>query len=266
MWEAFLPVVGFLIGLVSVMVGLGGGFLLVPLLTLVYAFSPANAVGTSLTTILISTAVASAYFSKQKQTYYKMGLILTVSSVPGAVFGSYLTTEVSGQVIGLLIGVFLVIVALQMINRKGSESNCENPEHDSGFSEKELLSQKWIVLLGIFLCFFAGLCGGLLGIPGVLLVPIMLLVLRMPFKAVAATSVFTMVFISFAGMVQHLSLGNVNVEYALLIGSGSMFGGLLGAYFCQISKSRTLRWVLSGLLLLISLEMFLKFGSGLVIR
>ncbi len=79
MWEAVLPIIGFLIGLVSVMVGLGGGFLVVPLLTLVYAFSPANAVGTSLTTILMTTVVASAYFSKQKQTYYKMGLILVGS-------------------------------------------------------------------------------------------------------------------------------------------------------------------------------------------
>ena len=82
-WEAILPIIGFLIGLVSVMVGLGGGFLVVPLLTLVYAFSPANAVGTSLTTILMTTAVASAYFAKQKQTYYKMGLILRQPRYPG---------------------------------------------------------------------------------------------------------------------------------------------------------------------------------------
>ncbi len=171
----------------------------VPLLTLVFAFSPASAVGTSLTTIFATTVVASAYDSKQKQTYYKMGLMITVAAVPGAIFGSYLTTEVSGQIIGLLIGVFLVFVASQMIYRKGTENNCQSSECDSGFPEKELLSQKRNLSLGIFLCFFAGLIGGLLGIPGVLLVPIMLLVLRMPFKAVAATSVFTMVFISLAG-------------------------------------------------------------------
>jgi uncharacterized membrane protein YfcA len=84
----------------------------------------------------------------------------------------------------------------------------------------------------------------------------------MPFKAVAATSVFTMVFISLAGTAQHISLGSVNVDYALLIGSGSMFGGLLGAYLCQVTKNRTLRWVLCALFLFISLQMFLKFGLG----
>ena len=260
MWEAVLPIIGFLIGIVSVMVGLGGGFLVVPLLTLVYAFSPADAVGTSLTTIFMTTAVASAYFSRQKQTYYKMGLVLSATAVPGAIVGSYLTTEVPGQVLGLIIGVFLVFVAWQMVSRKGTANNCENLEEDSGFSEKELLSQKRNVILGIVLCFLAGLIGGLLSIPGVLLVPIMLLVLRMPFKAVAATSVFTMAFISLAGTAQHISLGSVNIDYALLIGSGSMFGGVLGAYLCKVTKNRTLRWVLCGLLLFISVQTFLRYG------
>jgi len=74
-----------------------------------------------------------------------------------------------------------------------------------------------------------------------------------------------MVFISLAGMAKPISLGNINVEYALLIGSGSMFGGLFGAYFCTITNSRTLRWVLSALLLFTSLQMFLKFGLNFVI-
>jgi uncharacterized membrane protein YfcA len=264
-WEAVLPVIGFLIGLVSVMVGLGGGFLIVPLLTLVYAFSPTNAVGTSLTAMLMTTAVASAYYSKQKQTYYKMGLILSAAAVPGAIFGSYLTTDVPGQVIGLLIGVFLVFVAWQMAYRKGTANNCDESKDESGFLEKELLSQKRNLLIGIVLCFFAGLIGGLLSIPGVLLVPVMALVLRMPFRAVAATSVFTMIFISLAGTTQHIVLGNINVYFAVLIGSGAMFGGLVGAHLCTVTKSRTLRWVLSTLLLFISLQMFLKFGLGFVI-
>jgi hypothetical protein len=259
-WEAILPIIGFLIGIVSVMVGLGGGFLIVPLLTLVYAFSPANAVGTSLTAMLMMTAVATAYFSKQKQTYYKMGLILSAAAVPGAIFGSYLTTDVPGRVIGLLIGVFLVFVAWQMVYRKGTANNCDDSKDESGFLEKNLLSQKRNMLIGIVLCFFAGLIGGLLSIPGVLLVPIMALVLRMPFKAVAATSVFAMVFISLAGTAQHIILGNINVDYALLIGSGSACGGLLGVYLCSITKNKTLRWVLFGLLLFISVQMFLKFG------
>ncbi len=266
MWEIFLlPVIGFIIGL-SVMVGLGGGFLVVPLLTLVYAFSPANAVGTGLAIVLMTTLVTSVYYWKQKQTYYKIGLILSLVSIPGAVLGSYLTAQISGQIIGLLVSVFLVFVAWQIIHNKRNNDDCEgNLGSDSVLFEKKLFNQRRKALIvGAMLSFFAGLFGGLLGIPGVLLVPIMVLVLRMPFKAVSATSVFTLIFLSLAGVVQHFSLGNVNVEYALLIGSGSMFGGLLGAYFCKIIRNRTLNWVLSGLLILIAVLLFLKFGLDIL--
>lgn len=109
MWEMFLlPIIGFIIGL-SAMVGLGGGFLVVPLLTLVYAFAPADAVGTGLTTVLMTTFAASAYYWRQKQTYYKIGLILGIASIPGALLGSYLTAKIPGQAIGLLVSVFLVL-------------------------------------------------------------------------------------------------------------------------------------------------------------
>lgn len=262
MWEAILPLVGFLIGLVSVMVGLGGGFLVVPLLALVYVFSPANAVGTGLMTILLTVTVASVYYSRQRQIYYKTGLLLSVTAVPGAILGSYLTAVVPGEVIGLLVSFFLVFVAWQMVYKRPPKNNCGNLDQDPGFPEKELLSQKRNLFLGAVLCFFAGLLGGLLSIPGVLLVPIMLLVLRMPFKAVAATSVFTMIFISLAGVSQHLALGSVNIEYALLLGSGSMFGGLLGAHLCRIANIRALHWVLAALLVFISVQMLLKFGFG----
>lgn len=264
MWEILLPIIGFLIGVISVMVGLGGGFLFVPLMTLAYGVLPANAAGSSLTAIFMTTAVASAYFSRQKRTYYRTGLILSAASVPGAWFGSYLTVAVPEQVIGILFAVALVFTAWQMIYPKNTVAACdEDKEPDHAFLEKEILSKRRRpLLLAAFLCFFAGLCGGLLGVPGVLLVPIMALVLRMPLKAVAATSVFTMVFVSFVGAAQHVALGYVNVDYALLIGSGSMVGGLLGVYFCKIAANQKLRWVFTVLLVLIGLEMFLKYGFG----
>ena len=138
MWEILLPIIGFIIGL-SVMVGLGGGFLVVPLLTLVYAFSPANAVGTGLTIMLMTTLVASAYYWRHKQTFYKTGLLLSTVSIPGAVIGSYLTTKVPEQIIGILVGVFLIFLAWQIIYSKQDDS-CEG-KMDMDF-EKKLFSQK----------------------------------------------------------------------------------------------------------------------------
>ena len=81
MWELLLPIIGFLIGVVSAMTGLGGGIFVVPLLTLVFSFAPANAIGTSLTTILFTAAAATVYYSKQKRIYYRAGLILALATV-----------------------------------------------------------------------------------------------------------------------------------------------------------------------------------------
>ena len=187
---------------------------------------------------------------------------MAVAAVPGAILGSYLTTEVSGQVIGLLIGVFLVFVAWQMASRKGARIIVKIQKLILVFLKKNCSPERKACCLGLFSVFLLVYVVVCLSIPGVLLVPIMVLVLRMPFKTVAATSVFTMVFISSAGVAQHIGLGNINLEYALLIGSGSMFGGLIGVHLCKITKSQTLRWVLAGLLLFISLQMFLKFGLG----
>jgi len=92
MWELLLPIFGFLIGTMASMTGIGGGAFIVPLLTLIYAFAPANAVGTSLTTIIFTAIASTINYSRQKRIYYKTGLILAIMTAPGAVLGAYLTS------------------------------------------------------------------------------------------------------------------------------------------------------------------------------
>ena len=116
MWELLLPIIGFLIGTVSAMSGLGGGVFVVPLLTLFYFFAPATAVGTSLMTILFTAAAATAYYSRQKSIYYKAGLILALATVPGAVLGAYLTSVIAARTLGLIFGFFLIFVAVKHLH------------------------------------------------------------------------------------------------------------------------------------------------------
>jgi len=115
MMEVLLPVLGFLIGTIASMVGVGGGVFIVPLLTLVYEFSPSHAVGTSLATIVFTSLASTAHYSRQKRIYYKTGSILAISTVPGAYLGAYLTEIVQEQMLGLIFGVFVLLVALRMI-------------------------------------------------------------------------------------------------------------------------------------------------------
>jgi uncharacterized membrane protein YfcA len=104
MWEIILPILGFFIGTVAAMTGVGGGIFIVPLLTVAYSFAPANAVGTSLTTITFTAIAATVSYSRQKRIYYKAGLILATATGPGAVLGAYLTSVIPSATLGLIFG------------------------------------------------------------------------------------------------------------------------------------------------------------------
>ena len=264
MMDVLLPVLGFLIGTVASMVGVGGGVFIVPLLTLLYPFSPAEAAGTSLTTIIFTSLASTANYSKQKRIYYKTGLILAITTVPGALLGAYLTSVIEPWLLGLIFGVFLFFVALRMIfqlNLGSKNSDTEKDTHSSLVSSENLLFEsRTVVLLGVGLSFFGGLSSGLLGIGGgSLLVPIMALAMGIPIHITVATSMFTMIFTSIAGVTQHFSLGHIDFGYAVLIALGTIFGAQLGAYTSKKVSSRNLRRIFGLVLIVVSIRMILKY-------
>ena len=265
MMEILLPILGFLIGTVASMIGVGGGVFIVPLLTLSYGFSPAQAVGTSLTTIIFTSLASATNYSRQRRIYYKTGLILATTTVPGAFVGAYVTSIIEARLLGLIFGVFLLFVALRMIFKftffRSKNSDTEKTTHCRlVFSESSLFESKTEILLGIMLSFFGGLSSGLLGIGGgALMVPIMTLAMGIPIHVTVATSMFIMIFTSTSGVIQHFSLGHIYFEHALLLVLGTIFGAQLGAYTSKKISSRNLRRIFGIVLILVSMRMILKY-------
>ena len=260
--EILLPFLGFLIGIVASMVGVGGGVFIVPLLTLAYGFSPSEAVGTSLATIIFTSLASTANYSRQKRIYYKTGLILALTTVPGAFLGAYLTSIIEERLLGLIFGIFLFFVALRMILRLNfSRSEKEkSADHALVRSEGLLFKSRANFLSGVMLSFFGGLSSGLLGIGGgSLLVPIMVMVMNMPMHITVATSMFTMIFTSTSGVVQHFSLGNIQFEHMLLLVLGTIFGAQLGAYTSKRISASNLRRIFGAVLVIVSIRMILKY-------
>lgn len=262
MWELILPVLGFLIGIVAAMTGVGGGIIMVPLLTLAYAFVPANAVGTSLAAITFTAVAATISYSRQRRIYYKAGLLLAIATVPGAVIGAFLTSVLPAATLGLIFGLFLIVVAIRIsiVGFKKTKT-LENEKSESGdTSERKLLANKKRVAIGLGLGFFGGLASGLLGIGGgVVLVPIMTLVLDMSIHTAVATSMLTMIVTSVSGVAQHYSLGNINFEFALLLAVGTVMGAQFGAYASKRLSGNNLRIIFSLVLVVVSVQMILKF-------
>jgi len=260
MWELFL--FGFLVSIVASMTGVGGGIFFVPLLTLAYGFAPSNAVGTSLMVIVFTALSASLVFARQKRIFFKTGLLLTILTVPGALVGASLTSILSGKVLGLVFGVFLVIVAVRMVaaNRVWRRNKPQIGISKAVVKEGDLFLNKRLLAIGVGLSFFGGLVSGLLGVGGgILLVPLMALFLRMPLHAAVATSMFTMVFTTFSGVAQHWTLGNVNFEYVLLLAAGALVGAQMGAWLCKRISGEKLSLVFAVIVLVVSVQMIAKF-------
>jgi uncharacterized membrane protein YfcA len=262
MWEFILPIIGFLVGILASLVGVGGGIIIVPLLTLAFSFSPSNAVGTSLAVILFTAAAAALNFSRQKRIYYKTGLILASMTAPGAFLGAYLTSIIPSDLLGLFFGVFLIIISFYIIIETTGLRKKET-KHEAKFGknfEKDLFANKRKLVFGVALGFFGGLASGLLGIGGgIILVPIMTIVLGMTIHFAVATSMVVMFVTSLSGVGQHYFLGNINFEYALLLGIGSIAGAQVGAHSSKKISGKNLRIIFSIFLLSVSVQMLLKF-------
>jgi len=262
MWEILLPILGLLIGVLASLTGVGGGAIIVPILSLIYAFTPANAVGTSLAAIVFTAVAATVTYWRQKRIFFRTGVLVSFATAPGAVIGAYLTGVVSATVLGVAFSVFLIIVAIKILTeilprRKGKSKI----DAEIQVSENDLFNYKRVRLcLAFALGFVSGVISGLLSVGGgIVLVPLLIFVLELDIHVAVATTMFTMIFTALAGVAQHFVLGNVNFEFALLLGVGSMLGTQIGAFIYKRASHTLMRGVFAVILLAISVEMIIKF-------
>ncbi|MEW5902120.1 MAG: sulfite exporter TauE/SafE family protein [Acidobacteriota bacterium] len=255
----FLPAAGFFVGAVASLTGVGGGIFIVPLLIALFRFIPQHAVGTSLTSIIFTAAAAAYFYAGQKRIFFRVGLVLAVTSIPGAYLGAYLTSVIPPRLLGLTFGIFLLLISVRMILQKGGEARigslapAEKPD-------LELIKSPGLLAAGSGLSFFAGLSSGFLGIGGgVLSVPVMNQVMGMPIHYATATSMFTMVFTSLAGVAKHALFHHVHLTPALLLALGTIFGAQAGTKLSLRFSGLSLRRVFGTVLLAMSLQMIWRF-------
>jgi len=256
-----LPVFGFLIAIVASLTGIGGGIFIVPVLTLLYEFVPADAIGTSLTAIIFTAVAATLNYARQRRIYWRTGLVLAVVTMPGAYLGAWLTTQLNARDLGLIFGFFLVAVAVYIIAdlnnlRRSKNQNVTSTQK----SDYELVKSGKTIAIGAGLSFFGGLASGLLGIGGgLLIVPIMTFAMGMAIHSATATSMFTMIFTSISGVTQHYQANHINFESALLLALGAIFGAQIGAYTSKRISSKNLRRVFGIIVIVSGINMILKY-------
>lgn len=262
-----MSLLAFMVGIASSMIGVGGGFLIVPILVLLFGMPMHFAVGTSVVMIVFTALSSTFAYARQKRIDYKLGLILTGGTIPGATIGAYVTQFVSPKDLASLFGVFLILLAVRMLIAP-SRAQQKKGWRVWGWARKisdsggRVFEYEANMVPGMILSFLAGFTSGFFGVGGgAVMVPVMALVMTIPMHISVATSMFIMIFTSISAATTHILLRNVLVEAAFALGLGIIFGTQVGAFTAKRLKARSLQRVFALFLIVIGARMVLQYFS-----
>lgn len=222
------------------MVGLGGGFILVPALRLFFGMAPAEAAGTSLILIVANSASGAFTYLLQRRVHLKIGLLIAAGGLPGGVIGAILSLHISERTFDWTLALLLIAVAIDMA--WNAERRLRSRRERDSVHEIKGMSYRAAVLLG----FVVGLFSSLFGIGGgVVLVPSLLYFSELPIHAVSATSHFGILLTSPVGLVVHALQRDVDLRDVVPLVAGGLIGGPAGARLSLRLKSPQLLLVVA---------------------
>jgi hypothetical protein len=225
------------------MIGLGGGIIVVPVLTFL-GFPPTAAASNSLFAALSNSIASTISYSRQKRIEYFLGLKLGLLAIPGTILGAIISTDVAPDIFKILFGFVLVASAIYIFLRKQIES-------------REKIISKQMIIFAIGASFFAGIISSFFGIGGgIIFVPLMVVGMGMSMKKAAPTSQLILLFASLSGVIVHSVLGHPDFLQAGFLAIGSFFGGLVGAKLSLSVKERNLKILVSVVILIAAGKLF----------
>ncbi len=259
-------------GLLGALTGLGGGVVIVPLLTLAFGVDIRYAIGASLVSVIATSSGAAAAYLKEGYSNIRVGMFLEVATTIGAVTGAYLAVSTPTQAIAIIFGVVLLYSAYSA-NKPPKDSETDDPpdrwaillkldgKYPTARGEKSYHVRK--VPAGFGLMYIAGVLSGLLGIgSGAVKVLAMDQAMRIPFKVSTTTSNFMIGVTAAASAGIYLHRGYIDPGIAMPVMLGVLAGALIGARILPGAKVRTLRLVFSIVIAALAVEMIFKGVKG----
>ncbi len=272
-FSAIVAAASFCAGFLGSLTGLGGGVVVVPLLTLVFGADIRYAIGASLVSVIATSSGAAAAYVKEGFTNLRIGMLLEVATTVGALVGATLVSIVSGNVIAVIFGLVLLQSAY-LASRPRSDHATENlpPDPlatrlklDSTFPTErgEIRYHVYRVPGGFALMWLAGVLSGLLGIgSGAVKVLAMDQVMLMPFKVSTATSNFMIGVTAAASAGIFLHRGYVVPGLAMPVMLGVLAGSMVGARLLFRMPTRQLRILFAVVIVALALEMIYHGLAG----
>lgn len=248
----FLIAIGLITGILSGMLGIGGGIIMAPLLLyLPTLFGMPNfnvKIITGLTMVQGLVGSISGYFAHSKYRIIHKSLIFWMA--PPIIGFSFLGAILSGKMndnILLFIFASMSLVATSLMLIKVEEKSYVNDVSELTFN------RKLAILLSISIGFF----GGIVGQGGsFMLVPAMISILKIPTRVAFGTNLAIVLLSSLAGIIGKFSTGIIDIQSALPLICGVIFGSQLGSYLSHQFKTTTLKKILAYLILIASLQIY----------
>jgi len=268
---------GFTAGLLGAMLGVGGGFIIVPVLTML-GLPIQFAIGSSLISIVTNAATSTSVYIRNNMTNLKLGLLLSTTLIPGAAAGAFLASRLPAQVLTVLFSLLLLFVAGYMFPRKQRRLTVEELEAQKSVNEKSHASHAWLdgsyfdpaineevsyqvhrPVVGLVTSFFGGMVSSMFGVGGgIVNVPVMNRLMKVPIKATVATSGFLLLTTTMTGSLIYIYNGFLAPYVAGPLCLSVFIGARLGSVIAHRVHTLTLVIIFAIFLVLMAILMALK--------
>jgi len=267
------------------MLGLGGGVFIVPLLTLVLNLPIHIAISSSLVAVIANSITASGTHFRARLPNLKLGMFLLTATTIGAIGGAFLADILASPILTVIFGITLIGIGYSMMRRRqivqektslgeargrtdSSPANLASSLTASYYDRNlnqvinytvSRVPQGWGINLMV------GIASSLLGVGGgIINIPVMNLVMRVPIKAAMGTNSFMVGITALVGACVYYYNGYVYPMTAAPVMVGSFVGALVGAQLVQRARSTRLRQMFAIVMLILAVLMILRaFNIGL---
>jgi hypothetical protein len=261
-----LCLIGFGVGAFGTVIGAGGGFILTPILLLLYPHESAQTLtAISLTAVFFNAASGSAAYARQRRIDFRSGIVFALATLPGAVGGALVVGAVSRHVFDAIMGAVLALLAAWLLLGERRPFRIVT-RHVQQRTLVDRAGERYVyevpVRRGALYSLVIGFVSSFLGIGGgVIHVPLLVRALGFPTHIATATSHFVLAIMAGTGALTHVALGSFHhghgVRRAAALSLGVVGGAQLGAHISLRLRGAVIEWLLAAALLLLAARLLL---------